>query len=118
MNQENKKLGRGLSSLLSPSNSNPNLENLKLLNISSLTANKEQPRKNFDKKELENLAVSIKAQGILQPLIARKKSEDNYEIIAGERRWRAAQIAGLHELPVLVKQMSDKEVVEVAYSSD
>jgi len=114
MNQVNKKLGRGLSSLLSSSNSNSNIENLKYLNISLLVANKEQPRKKFDKKELEDLAVSIKAQGILQPIIARKKSEDIFEIIAGERRWRAAQIAGLHEVPVLVKQMSDKEVVEVS----
>ena len=114
MNQVNKKLGRGLSSLLSSSNSNSNIENLKYLNISLLVANKEQPRKKFDKKELEDLAVSIKAQGILQPIIARKKSEDIFEIIAGERRWRAAQIAGLHEVPVLVKQMSDKEIVEVS----
>ena len=114
MNQENKKLGRGLSSLLSPGDSNTRKENLKHLNISSLIANKEQPRKKFDKKELEDLAVSIKAQGILQPIIVREKSENIFEIIAGERRWRAAQIAGLHEVPVLVKQMSDKEVVEVS----
>ena len=114
MNQENKKLGRGLSSLLSSSDSNINIENLKHINISSLIANREQPRKKFDKKELEDLAVSIKAQGIIQPIIARKKSEDVFEIIAGERRWRAAQIAGLHEIPTIVKQMSDKEVVEVS----
>ena len=114
MNQENKKLGRGLSSLLSSVDNDLHIENLKHLNISLLVANKEQPRKKFDKKELEDLAVSIKAQGILQPIIARKKSEDAFEIIAGERRWRAAQIAGLHEVPVLVKQMSDKEVVEVS----
>ena len=114
MNQENKKLGRGLSSLLSPSDNNTNIENLKYLNISSLIANKEQPRKKFDKKELDDLAISIKAQGILQPIIVRKKSEDIFEIIAGERRWRAAQIAGLHEVPVLVKQMSDRQVVEVS----
>ena len=75
MNQENKKLGRGLSSLLSPSDSNTRKENLKYLNISSLIANKEQPRKKFDKKELEDLAVSIKAQGILQPIIVRKNQK-------------------------------------------
>ena len=114
MNQENKKLGRGLSSLLSPSDNNTNIENLKHLNISLLIANKEQPRKKFDKKELDDLAISIKAQGILQPIIVRKKSEDIFEIIAGERRWRAAQIAGLHEVPVLVKQISDRQVVEVS----
>ena len=114
MYQENKKLGRGLSSLLSPSDNNTNIENLKHLNISLLVANKEQPRKKFDKKELDDLAISIKAQGILQPIIVRKKSEDIFEIIAGERRWRAAQIAGLHEVPVLVKQISDRQVVEVS----
>ena len=114
MNQENKKLGRGLSSLLSPSDNNTNIENLKHLNISLLIANKGQPRKKFDKKELDDLAISIKAQGILQPIIVRKKSEDIFEIIAGERRWRAAQIAGLHEVPVLVKQISDRQVVEVS----
>ena len=114
MNQENNKLGRGLSSLLTSNEINITKENLKHLNTSSLIANKAQPRKRFDKSELEDLAVSIKAQGILQPIIVRKKSDDIYEIIAGERRWRAAQIAGLHEIPALIKQMSDKEVVEAS----
>ncbi len=114
MNQENKKLGRGLSSLLTSNENYINNEKLKYLNTSSLIANKEQPRKNFDKNELKDLAVSIKAQGILQPIIVRKKSEGIFEIIAGERRWRAAQLAGLHEIPALIKEMSDKEVVEAA----
>ena len=114
MNKENKKLGRGLSALFTIDEKNINKENLKNLNTSSLIANKAQPRKNFHKDELENLAVSIKAQGILQPIIVREKSDDVFEIIAGERRWRAAQIAGLHEVPALIKQMSDKEVVEAS----
>ena len=76
MNQENKKLGRGLSSLLSSNENYINNEKLKYLNTSSLIANKEQPRKNFDKNELKDLAVSIRAQGILQPIIVRKSKTD------------------------------------------
>ena len=114
MNQENKKLGRGLSSLFTSSSDFSKKENLINLSISSLVANNNQPRKNFNKTELEELALSIKAQGILQPIVVRKKFEDVYEIIAGERRWRAAQLAGLHEIPVIVKQMEDNEAIKAA----
>ena len=121
MNKENNKsssgkLGRGLSSLLSPSfdkNNNNNNENFKTINISSIVANLQQPRKIFKKNELEDLASSIKSQGILQPIVVRQKNE-NYEIIAGERRWRAAQIAGIHEIPALIKEMSDEDVIQAA----
>ena len=114
MNQENKKLGRGLASLFSSSDNNFKKENLKHLNISSLIPNKEQPRKKFNSSELDELTASIKAQGILQPIVVRKKSENLYEIVAGERRWRAAQSAGLHEVPTIVKQLSDLEVIQAA----
>ena len=117
MNKESKKLGRGLSSLLSPhSNTNDNLgdKNFKLINISSVEANTQQPRKNFSKEELENLSVSIKSKGVLQPILVREKNKDLFEIIAGERRWRAAQIAGIHQIPAVIKQMSAEEAMQVA----
>ena len=117
MNKENSKLGRGLSSLLSSSKTNdqePEERNFKLINTSSIVANSKQPRKNFPKEELEDLAASIKAKGILQPIIVRKINNSSFEIIAGERRWRAAQIAGVHEIPTLIKQMTDEEVMQAA----
>ena len=113
MSQENNKLGRGLSSLFS-SNNNYEKENLKHINISQIIPNKDQPRKKFNQKELDELSESIKTQGILQPIVVRKKSDNSFEIIAGERRWRAAQIAGLHEVPTIVKQLSDSQVIQAA----
>ena len=114
MISENKKLGRGLGALLSSNKNEKNIQNFKLINISEIKANKDQPRKDFKKEELEELASSIKSQGVLQPIVVRKKEEQQYEIIAGERRWRGAQIAGLHEIPALVKEMTDNEAQEVA----
>ena len=114
MISENKKLGRGLGALLSSGKNEKNIQNFKLINISEIKANKDQPRKDFKKEELEELASSIKSQGVLQPIVVRKKNEQQYEIIAGERRWRGAQIAGLHEIPALVKEMTDNEAQEAA----
>ena len=117
MNKESKKLGRGLSSLLSPHNSrNDNLgdKTFKLINISSIEASAQQPRKNFVKEELENLSASIKSEGVLQPILVREKNKDLFEIIAGERRWRAAQIAGIHQIPAVIKQMNDDEAMQAA----
>ncbi len=114
MISENKKLGRGLGALLSSGKNEKNIQNFKLINISEIKANKDQPRKDFKKEELEELASSIKSQGVLQPIVVRKKAEQQYEIIAGERRWRGAQIAGLHEIPALVKEMTDNESQEAA----
>ena len=113
MNSENKKLGRGLGSLLSSNTSKEDRE-FKIINISEIYANKNQPRKNFKQDHLEDLASSIKSQGVLQPIIVRQIEGSNYEIIAGERRWRAAQIAGIHQLPCLIKKMSDNKVREAA----
>ena len=114
MISENKKLGRGLGALLSSGKNEKNTQNFKLINISEIKANKDQPRKDFKKEELEELASSIKSQGVLQPIVVRKKAEKQYEIIAVERRWRGAQIAGLHEIPALVKEMTDNEAQEAA----
>ena len=114
MNQENKKLGRGLGSMLSPNLSTNEDKSLKKINISEIVANLNQPRKNFKSEELEDLASSIKYQGILQPIVVRKLSSGTFEIIAGERRWRAAQIAGIHEVPALIKEMNDDEAQEAA----
>ena len=114
MNNNSSKLGRGLTSLLSSNTSNLPDRIFKLINISSIFANSQQPRKNFRKDELQDLAASIKSKGILQPIVVRKKNENSYEIIVGERRWRAAQIAGLHEIPALVKEMNNEEVIQAA----
>ena len=85
-----------------------------MVNITSLKPNKEQPRTRFKKDELEDLANSIKSNGMLQPIIVRKISDDNFEIVAGERRWRSAQIAGMHEVPIIVKTISDNQVIQIA----
>ena len=83
------------------------------MKITEVEPNREQPRKNFDEDALLELAESIKQFGVLQPLLVQKK-DDYYEIIAGERRWRAAKLAGLKEVPVIIKDFSDQEVVEIA----
>ena len=115
MNADNKKLGRGLESLLSSEGTNLSDEkNFKNINISEIHANQNQPRKKFKKEELEELASSIKSKGILQPIVVRPTKNNHYEIIAGERRWRGAQIAGLHEIPAVIKDMSDQMVHEAA----
>ena len=84
-----------------------------MVKISEVEPNRNQPRKNFDEDALLELAESIKQFGVLQPLLVQKK-DDYYEIIAGERRWRAAKLAGLKEVPVIIKDFSDQEVVEIA----
>ena len=78
MISENKKLGRGLGALLSSGKNEKNIQNFKLINISEIKANKDQPRKDFKKEELEELASSIKSQGVLQPIVVRKKAEEQY----------------------------------------
>jgi len=113
MNSENKKLGRGLGALLS-SGKNKEYKSFKFINISEIQANLNQPRKNFKKEDLEELASSIKSQGILQPIAVRLLPSNNYEIIAGERRWRAAQLAGIHEIPAFIKEIPEDLVKEAA----
>ena len=84
-----------------------------MMKISDIEPNREQPRKNFDKEALQELADSIKQFGIIQPIVVQKK-DDYYEIIAGERRWRAAKLAKLKEVPVIIKEYSNREVMEIA----
>ncbi len=105
-----KGLGRGLSSLIGDSSSEP--KSNKVL-ISTLIRNKFQPRKNFNKENMEELTNSIKERGIIQPIVVRKQS-NKYEIIAGERRWQAAQNAGLHEVPIVEVEADDLKSLEFA----
>ena len=117
-------LGRGLSSLMGdfnnePVSSNVNSENQsfeKLVPVEKIYPNPNQPRKSFQEEKLIELANSIKTKGVVQPLIVRKKkgTKESFEIVAGERRWRAAQRAQIHELPVIVKEFTDIEVLEIA----
>ncbi len=105
-----KGLGRGLSSLIGDTNTTPKSNKV---SISSLIRNKFQPRKNFNKQQMEELTNSIKERGIIQPIVVRKNSE-KFEIIAGERRWQAAQNAGLHEVPIVEIQADDLKSLEFA----
>ncbi|MGH8073096.1 MAG: ParB/RepB/Spo0J family partition protein [Lysobacter sp.] len=119
-------LGRGLEALLGPKAAAeaPSLEangndTLRHLPVDALTAGKYQPRKHWDEDKLEELAESIKAQGVIQPIVVREVDRDGrgsktYEIIAGERRWRASQLAGLTEIPVVVREVDDRTVVAMS----
>ena len=110
-------LGKGLDSLIADkvgtSNEKTDAKNDVIVNINKVEPNKEQPRKNFDEDALQELSESIKQFGILQPLLVSDKG-DYYEIIAGERRWRAAKLAGLKEVPVIIKEFNDQQVVEIS----
>ena len=112
MKKENKKLGMGLGALLSSAKTNKN--NVNKIDISKISPNKQQPRKNFEDKDLQELSYSIKNQGLIQPIIVRGVGDDNYEIIAGERRWRACQLAGLHSVDCVVMDASEDKVFELA----
>ena len=113
-------LGRGLSALLEEESDDyatiDRLRPTKEVAIESIRPNPSQPRRRFDAAELEGLAESIRANGILQPILARRTGEDpnSLEIVAGERRWRAAQLAGVHTIPVVIREISDAEAVELA----
>ena len=113
MNKIKKGLGRGLSSLIGETKVENKTNNLSLVEI---VPNKYQPRKNFDEENLNDLVNSIKERGVIQPIIVRKSNTNNskYEIIAGERRWLAAQKAGLHEIPVVVTDADDLKSLEFA----
>ena len=108
-----KGLGRGLSSLIGDSEIT---ENKSTISISSIVRNKYQPRKKFEKESLEELASSIKERGIIQPIIVRRSDDqdDKFEIVAGERRWQAAQNAGLHEVPAVVIKADNLKSLEFA----
>ena len=105
-----KGLGRGLSSLIGDGSSSPKSNKV---SISSIVRNKFQPRRNFKKEQMDELTNSIRERGIIQPIVVRKQL-DKYEIIAGERRWQAAQNAGLHEVPIVEIQADDLKSLEFA----
>ncbi len=112
-NKIKKGLGRGLSSLIGETKVEPQKNTL---SISDLTPNKYQPRKIFDEKNMDDLSNSIKERGVIQPIIVRKSNSGSskYEIIAGERRWLAAQRAGLHNVPVVITEADDLKSLEFA----
>jgi ParB family chromosome partitioning protein len=108
-----KGLGRGLDALLSAGKSEKD-EVMRDLNVSMLKPGKYQPRSHMDETSLNELAASIKVQGIMQPILVRQLPDSSYEIIAGERRWRAAQLAGLSHVPVLVRSVPDNAALAMA----
>lgn len=112
-------LGRGLSALLNdgdmadtPASSGKGAQ---LVPVEAISANPDQPRRSFSEEDLKSLAASIAEKGLLQPVLVRPApSGDGYQIVAGERRWRAAQLAQLHEIPVLIRDLTDRETLEIA----
>ena len=105
-------LGRGLKALI-PQAEDAKGEEIRQIPVSAVEPNPYQPRRSFDQENLRELAASIKEKGVLQPVTVREKGEI-FELVAGERRWRAAQVAGLSEIPAVVRELSDREVMEIA----
>lgn len=106
-------LGKGLSALLEENNVEIDEKQVKKIPISSIEPNKNQPRRFFDQKALNELAESIKKHDVLEPIIVRQLG-DNYQIVSGERRWRASRIAGLETIPAIVRDYDDKTALEIA----
>ena len=114
MNKDNK-LGMGLGALLSTTNNNSdNSKGIQKINISQIIPNPSQPRKNFKDEDLKELSSSIKNQGLIQPIIIKPIKDGQYQIIAGERRWRACQLNGMHEVECVIKNLDDTNVLEAA----
>ena len=113
MNKENK-LGMGLGALLATSSGNNNNKGTLKINISQIQPNPRQPRKNFKENDLKELSASIKNQGLIQPIIVREIDDNQYQIVAGERRWRASQLAGLHDVECVVRDMEENEILQSA----
>ena len=111
----NRALGRGLSSLLNeeiiPIEIAASSNNI---DLDLIEANQDQPRKYFDEEKIKELADSIISHGLVQPIIVNKSSTGKYKIIAGERRFRACKIAGLRQIPVIIKDLTEKEILEIA----
>ena len=118
---ERRGLGRGLSALMADVHidadkaaaDRPRRPDM-LVPVEKIVPNPNQPRRDFSPEALQELASSIRQKGIIQPLVVRQLDDDRFEIVAGERRWRAAQLAQVHEVPVVVREFSDAEVIEVA----
>lgn len=107
-------LGRGLDSLFADNSVEEINSSVNKLRTMEIEPNHNQPRKDFDEKALSELAESIEQHGVLQPLVVRPLANGSYQLVAGERRWRAARIAGLTEVPVVIKELTDEEVIEIA----
>jgi len=114
MNKEKSSLGRGLDSLLGERKEAPEVKTENEMLIENLTPGEFQPRTKMHKTTLEELSESIKEQGVLQPLLVRQKASGRFEIIAGERRWRAAQMAGLKKIPVVVREVNNNDAAKIA----
>ena len=115
MSPRKPRLGRGLDALLGATDEGPGAQDkLKRVAVELLQRGRFQPRTHMDKAALKELAASIKAQGILQPILVRERPDQSYEIIAGERRWRAAQLAGIDTVPVVVRKLPDQAAIAVA----
>ena len=119
--QDRRGLGRGLSALMADVNMDAARGGMdpvrapdSVLPIENIFPNPNQPRRSFDADALAELAASIRAKGVIQPLIVRPAANGKYEIVAGERRWRASQLANLHQLPVIIRDFSDVEMLEIA----
>lgn len=110
-----KGLGRGLDALLAGGEDGvTENDGLRMLRVDQMRSGKYQPRSYMDEAALQTLADSIKSQGIMQPILVREVAPEKYEIIAGERRWRASQIAGLKEVPVLIREIEDESALKMA----
>ena len=107
-------LGKGLSALIPEENFSENDNNTLSISINKIKSDKDQPRKAFDSEKIAELTESIKTHGIIQPLILRKLDNDQYIIVAGERRWRAAKIAGLKEVPAIIMDLTESEILEIS----
>ncbi|HET7210974.1 MAG TPA: ParB/RepB/Spo0J family partition protein [Methyloceanibacter sp.] len=111
------RLGRGLASLIGDRVDEAALgvdEDRRTVALAALKPGRFNPRRNFAEAQLEELAASIRERGLVQPIVVRPSSGETYEIVAGERRWRASQLANLHDVPVVVRTLSDQEAVEIA----
>ncbi len=106
-------LGKGLKSLMLE-NSVDDMTATNMLSINEIQRNEDQPRKTFDEGALQELSDSITQHGVLQPLLVRPLPQGGYQLVAGERRWRASRMAGLKEVPVVIRELSDVETMEIA----
>lgn len=112
---KNKGLGKGLSALLGENVLNIEKDEVvKIVNIDKIEARQEQPRKNFEYDKIKELADSISNNGLLQPIIVSPAREGRYKIVAGERRWRACKIAKIHDIPIIIRDLDDREIIEIA----
>ena len=109
-----KKLGKGFDALFADNSLEESASSAVKLKLMDIEPNREQPRKHFDEEMLAELADSIAQHGVIQPLIVRPLRDGGYQLVAGERRWRAARMAGLYEVPVVIKELSDDETIELA----